>query len=119
MSRPGGERFVLGEVDLTYAEVVLYRLHGATPDPRLTLGVGATAGAIERRAIAAAVLDANCTRAAVAPSARLEPAEDAEFLAITLDGQEAAGFVEHLKLPHHVTFTSELDRVRQSRGANE
>jgi alpha-D-ribose 1-methylphosphonate 5-triphosphate synthase subunit PhnI len=115
MDRPGGGAFVVGEVEVAYAEVVLYRLHGGTPDPRLTLGVGATPGAIERRAIAAAVLDANCARAAVDPPRRLDPAEDAEFLALALDGQEAAGFVEHLKLPHHVTFTSELDRIRQSR----
>jgi alpha-D-ribose 1-methylphosphonate 5-triphosphate synthase subunit PhnI len=119
MSRPDGGAFMLGEIDITYAEVVLYRLHGGTPDPRLTLGVGATVGSIERRAIAAAVLDANCARAAVGPPHKLEPAEDTEFLAITLDGQEAAGFVEHLKLPHHVTFTSELDRVRQSQGSGE
>jgi alpha-D-ribose 1-methylphosphonate 5-triphosphate synthase subunit PhnI len=115
MSRPDGGSFALGEIEVTYAEVVLYRLHGGSPDPRLTLGVGATVGELERRAIAAAVLDANCARAAGDPARRLEPAEDAEFLAIALDGQEAAGFVEHLKLPHHVTFTSELDRVRQAR----
>ena len=119
ISRPDGGSFILGAIDVTYAEVVLYRLHGGTPDPRLTLGVGATVGRIERRAIAAAVLDANCTRAAADGPRRLEPAEDAEFLAIALDGQEAAGFVEHLKLPHHVTFTSELDRVRQARRAAE
>jgi alpha-D-ribose 1-methylphosphonate 5-triphosphate synthase subunit PhnI len=119
MSRPGGGSFRLGEIEVTYAEVVLYRLHGGSPDPRLTLGVGATVGELERRAIAAAVLDANCARAAVDPLRRLEPAEDAEFLAIALDGQEATGFVEHLKLPHHVTFTSELDRIRQAREAAE
>ncbi len=119
MSRPEGGAFSLGEIDVTYAEVVLYRLHGGSPDPRLTLGVGATVGELERRAIAAAVLDANCARAAVDPPRRLEPAEDAEFLAIALDGQEATGFVEHLKLPHHVTFTSELDRIRQAREAAE
>jgi alpha-D-ribose 1-methylphosphonate 5-triphosphate synthase subunit PhnI len=115
MERPGGAKFALGEIDIIYAEVVLYRLHGGSPDPQLTLGVGATVGALERRSIAAAVLDANCARAAVAMPATLDPAEDAEFLAIALDGQEATGFVEHLKLPHHVTFTSELDRIRQSR----
>ena len=119
MERPEGGRFELGEIDITYAEVVLYRLHGGSADPQLTLGVGATVGALERRAISAAVLDANCARAAVAPPARFDPAEDAEFLAIALDGQEATGFVEHLKLPHHVTFTSELDRIRQSRSAEE
>jgi alpha-D-ribose 1-methylphosphonate 5-triphosphate synthase subunit PhnI len=119
MCRPEGGSFSLGEIVVTYAEVVLYRLHGGNPDPRLTLGVGATVGELERRAIAAAVLDANCARSAVDPPRRLEPAEDAEFLAIALDGQEATGFVEHLKLPHHVTFTSELDRVRQAREVAE
>ena len=113
--RPGGGPVTVGEVALTTAEVAVYRLHGGRPEPRLTIGVGATVGGLERRAVAAAVLDAACSRAAADPAQRREPCEDAEFLAVALDGQEASGFVEHLKLPHHVTFTSELDRLRQAR----
>jgi alpha-D-ribose 1-methylphosphonate 5-triphosphate synthase subunit PhnI len=106
----------IGELPATVAELVLYRTHAGVPDLRLTLGMGATAGRLERRAIAAALLDATTTRAASDPPAARAPCEDAEFLGIVLDAQEAVGFVEHLKLPHHVTFASDLDRVRAARG---
>jgi alpha-D-ribose 1-methylphosphonate 5-triphosphate synthase subunit PhnI len=113
--RPGGGDFQVGEIPAVLVEMGFYRLHQGREDPRLTLGVGATPGRLERRAIAAAVLDAGCTRAAADPPGPRSPCEDAEFLAIALDGQEASGFVEHLKLPHHVTFASDLDRVRAAR----
>ncbi|MDQ3723256.1 MAG: carbon-phosphorus lyase complex subunit PhnI, partial [Actinomycetota bacterium] len=80
-------------------------------DRRLGVGVGATLGRVERRAISAAVLDGNCAAATRDPAVAPSPSEDQEFLAIALDGQEATGFLEHLKLPHHVTFTSVLDRI--------
>jgi alpha-D-ribose 1-methylphosphonate 5-triphosphate synthase subunit PhnI len=118
MRRPDGEAFVVGEIPATIAEVTLYRLHDeGGADARFTLGVGATPGRVERRAIAAAMLDAGCARAALDPDARRRPCDDEEFIAVALDGQEASGFVEHLKLPHYVTFTSDLDRVRAARGA--
>ncbi|HEX3605698.1 MAG TPA: carbon-phosphorus lyase complex subunit PhnI [Candidatus Dormibacteraeota bacterium] len=104
-----GEAVHAGEVAATLAEVVLYRVHDGHADPRLSLGVGATCGRVERRAISAALLDANCARAA--HDASPPPCDDREFLSVVLDGQEAAGFVEHLKLPHHVTFTSDLERL--------
>lgn len=114
VARPDGGLVTVGEVEATLAEVAVYRLHGDQPDARLTLGVGATPGRLERRAVAAGVLDAACVRAATDPEAERAPCEDPEFLAVALDGQEASGFVEHLKLPHQVTFTSELDRLRQA-----
>jgi alpha-D-ribose 1-methylphosphonate 5-triphosphate synthase subunit PhnI len=112
---PDGQTVSVGEMPATVAEIVLYRAHAGVPDFRLTLGMGATPGRLERRAIAAALLDATTTRAAADPPSAKAPCEDAEFLSIVLDGQEAVGFVEHLKLPHHVTFASDLDRVRAAR----
>ena len=112
---PDGREVTVGELPATTAEIVLYRTHAGVPDFRLTLGMGATPGRLERRAIAAALLDATTARAAGDPPAAKAPCEDAEFLAIVLDAQEAVGFVEHLKLPHHVTFASDLDRVRAAR----
>ncbi|HEV7466317.1 MAG TPA: carbon-phosphorus lyase complex subunit PhnI [Candidatus Dormibacteraeota bacterium] len=104
-----GESVRVGDLVATSAEVVLYRVHDGIADPRLTVGVGATCGRVERRAISAALLDANCARASLDPAP--PPCDDREFVEIVLDGQEAAGFVEHLKLPHHVTFTSDLERL--------
>jgi alpha-D-ribose 1-methylphosphonate 5-triphosphate synthase subunit PhnI len=116
MERPDGEPFVVGEVAATIAEVTLYRLHDeGGADAQFTLGIGATPGRVERRAIAAAMLDAGCARAAADPGGKRRPCDDEEFITVAVDGQEASGFVEHLKLPHYVTFTSDLDRVRAAR----
>jgi alpha-D-ribose 1-methylphosphonate 5-triphosphate synthase subunit PhnI len=105
--RPGGDEVTVGEVDVTIAEVAI---HGASG---LTLGVGATPGRLERRAVAAAVLDAACASPVAGPR---RACEDPAFLTVALDGQEASGVVDHLKLPHHVRFGSELDRLRRTRG---
>jgi alpha-D-ribose 1-methylphosphonate 5-triphosphate synthase subunit PhnI len=116
VEHPDGGRVRVGDVAVTVAELVLYRAHDDAVDRRLTLGVGATLGRLERRAVSAALLDAGCARARRDPSERREPCDDEEFLSIALDGQEATGFLEHLKLPHHVTFTSDVDRIRAARG---
>src|SRR5205814_5855194 len=81
IDRPGGGPVTVGEIGLTVAEVAVHGRPGRAPDPRLTTGAGATVGGLERRAIAAAVLDAACARAAAGPPGPLEPAEDARFLA--------------------------------------
>jgi alpha-D-ribose 1-methylphosphonate 5-triphosphate synthase subunit PhnI len=109
-----GRSVRIGVLPATFVEIVFYRIHDGEPDARFTIGVGATLGRIERRAIAAAVLDASCARAAGDPDALKAPSDEQEFLTIVLDGQEASGFVEHLKLPHHVSFTSDLDRLREA-----
>jgi alpha-D-ribose 1-methylphosphonate 5-triphosphate synthase subunit PhnI len=46
------------------------------------------------------------------------PAQDAEFTLSHGDGVEASGFVQHLKLPHYVTFESELQLIRALREAS-
>jgi alpha-D-ribose 1-methylphosphonate 5-triphosphate synthase subunit PhnI len=88
---------------------------GTVADRRLTLGVGATLGRLERRAVSAALLDAACARARRDPAEERHPCDDEEFLSIALDGEEATGFLEHLKLPHHVTFTSDVERITAAR----
>ena len=116
LERPEGDTVTIGEIPATVAEISLYRLHDESgADAHFTLGVGATPGRVERRAIAAAMLDAGCARAASDPPRARRPSDDEEFIRIAIDGQEASGFVEHLKLPHYVTFTSDLDRVRAAR----
>ncbi len=43
------------------------------------------------------------------------PAQDQEFVLSHADNVEASGFVQHLKLPHHVDFQSELTLIRTMR----
>jgi alpha-D-ribose 1-methylphosphonate 5-triphosphate synthase subunit PhnI len=119
MTRPGGTvPFTIGHFVATSAEVALYAVHeNGDADARFTRGFGATTGRVERRAIAAAMLDAATTRAGTAASDARAPYDDREFISLAVDGQESSGFVEHLKLPHHVTFGSDLERVRAARSA--
>jgi alpha-D-ribose 1-methylphosphonate 5-triphosphate synthase subunit PhnI len=48
---------------------------------------------------------------------RTSPSQDQEFVLPHSDNVEASGFVQHLKLPHYVTFESELQLIRQLRDA--
>ena len=43
------------------------------------------------------------------------PAQDEEFVLYHGDNVEASGFLQHLKLPHHVDFQADLVLVRQMR----
>jgi alpha-D-ribose 1-methylphosphonate 5-triphosphate synthase subunit PhnI len=50
---------------------------------------------------------------------RTSPAQDQEFVLPHSDNVEASGFVQHLKLPHYVTFESELQLIRALRAQVE
>jgi len=83
---------------------------GEGPDGGFDLGYGAVFGQHERKAIAMAILDM-----ALSIPGNSGPAADEEFVLQHCDPIEASGFVEHLKLPHYVTFQSKLDRMRFQR----
>ena len=63
----------------------------------------------ETKLIAAAMLDV----AMDLPNPH--PAHTEEFVLSHTEPVEASGFCIHYKLPHHVTFQSDLDRVRKAR----
>lgn len=86
--------------------------HGAAP-PAMGLGYGLVLGRNERKSIAMALLDGTIGAGRARAQGPTAPAEDEELVLHHVDGVEAGGFVEHLKLPHHVTFQSALDRVRR------
>lgn len=101
----------IGEILVTECEGVLSGPGEAkTKDGMFTLGYGLVFGQNERKAISMAILDG--TTSTKVPKA---PAEDQEFVFYHIDGVDSVGFVEHLKLPHYVTFQSDLDRVERSR----
>lgn len=76
-------------------------------DGTFSLAYGLVFGQNERKAIAMSILDGLLMER----STRL-PVHDPEFVLYHIDGIEAQGFVEHLKLPHYVTFQSSLDKMR-------
>ncbi|QBJ96450.1 phosphonate metabolism protein PhnI [Rhodococcus sp. ABRD24] len=78
---------------------------------RFDVGYGLCFGHNERKAIAMANLDIACRRFGDADG--LE-----QVLLLTTDGLDSCGFLEHLKLPHYVTFRSMIDRKRAVRGVD-
>jgi alpha-D-ribose 1-methylphosphonate 5-triphosphate synthase subunit PhnI len=75
---------------------------------RFDVGYGLCFGHNERKAIAMANLDIACRR-----FGRTGPLE--QLLLLTTDGLDSAGFLEHLKLPHYVTFRSMVERKQAMR----
>ena len=113
-----GEPVEAGEVLITECEIVA--THGGDQDgpPHLSLGYGCCFGHNETKAIAIAM----CDRAMLAGDAHgpRHPAEDSEFVLAHVDGIEAMGFCSHYKLPHYVTFQSDLENLRAAkRAANQ
>jgi alpha-D-ribose 1-methylphosphonate 5-triphosphate synthase subunit PhnI len=100
---------LVGRVLVTEAEVVARfgAADGNGGAPMFTVGYGLCFGHNELKAICIAVLD----RALNEPEARA-PAENEEFVLAHIDPGEASGFALHYKLPHYVTFQSEIDRLR-------
>lgn len=93
----------IGNVRVTEVEAI-EDLDGVDEDrTRFDAGYGICLGHNERKAIAMANLDI-----AVERDHGASPLEQSVLL--TTDGLDASGFLEHLKLPHYVTFRSMMER---------
>jgi alpha-D-ribose 1-methylphosphonate 5-triphosphate synthase subunit PhnI len=102
-----GNPVEIGHVRATEAEAI-EDLNGPAEDrTRLDVGYGLCFGHNERKAIAMANLDIAWRRA--------EGDELEQLLLLTTDGLDSSGLLEHLKLPHYVTFRSIVDRKLASR----
>jgi alpha-D-ribose 1-methylphosphonate 5-triphosphate synthase subunit PhnI len=100
----------LGEVRVTEVEAI-EDLDGAEEERGFfDVGYGLCLGHNERKAIAMANLDI-----AVERDGGRSPLEQSVLM--TTDGLDASGFLEHLKLPHYVTFRSMVDRKAAIRAA--
>jgi len=107
-----GKPVRVGEVTVTEVEMINKtgeQEHGKAGgmDGTFSLAYGLVFGQNERKAIAMSILDGLLME----QSHRL-PVHNPEFVLYHIDGIEAQGFVEHLKLPHYVTFQSSLDKMR-------
>lgn len=100
-----------GEILITECEVVAMYESGNTNDlPTFTLGYGACFGHNEVKAISMAILDRALQKGMQdGPS---NPSEDPEFVLLHIDGVDSMGFASHYKMPHYVTFQSDMDRLR-------
>jgi alpha-D-ribose 1-methylphosphonate 5-triphosphate synthase subunit PhnI len=104
-----GAVFSIGRVRVSSAEVVTKFTSNKTP-PELSLGFAMCLGWNETKLIAAAMLDV------AMDMPNNHPAHTEEFVLSHTEPVEASGFCIHYKLPHYVTFQSDLDRVRKARG---
>ena len=106
----------IGSVTLTECQMVNQFAGSKTEPPQFTRGYGLCFGRADRRAIAMALVDRSMRAAELGEEIKA-PAQDVEFVLSHADNIEATGFVEHLKLPHHVDFQSELETLRRMRAA--
>ena len=113
-----GFPIVIGEITVTECQMVNQFKGSATAPPQFTRGYGLVFGAAERKAMTMALVDRalRCRELGETPSS---PAQDEEFVLSHGDNVEASGFVQHLKLPHHVDFQSELVLIRTLRAEAE
>ncbi|MEM8905612.1 MAG: carbon-phosphorus lyase complex subunit PhnI [Actinomycetota bacterium] len=103
-----GEAVTLGRIRATEVEAI-EDLDGIDEEvDRFDVGYGLCMGHNERKAIAMANLDI-----AVHRDQGRGPLEQSVLQ--TTDGLDASGFLEHLKLPHYVTFRSMIERKQARR----
>lgn len=107
-----GGPVTIGRVRVTEVEAI-EDLDGPDEDRgRFDAGYGLCLGHNERKAIAMANLDISCHRDAGRTA--LE-----QTVLLTTDGLDSSGFLEHLKLPHYVTFRSMVERKHAVRSARD
>jgi alpha-D-ribose 1-methylphosphonate 5-triphosphate synthase subunit PhnI len=104
----------LGEVELTDCQMVNQFLGTGERPPQFTRGQGLVFGHGERKAMAMSLVD-RALRADELGEPRSSVMQEQEFVLPHSDNVEASGFVQHLKLPHYVTFESELGLLRAMR----
>ena len=104
----------IGEIELTECQMINQFVGSAAVAPVFTRGQGMVFGRGERKAIAMSLVD-RALRAAEFGEDSSSPAQQQEFALPQGDSVEASGFVQHLKLPHYVTFESELQLIRKLR----
>lgn len=102
--------------DLTVTECQMVNQFTGSKDvaPQFTRGYGLAFGHAERKVMAMSIVD-RALKGAELGEAASYPAQQQEFVLYHCDNVEAAGFVEHLKMPHYVDFQGELELIRKLR----
>jgi alpha-D-ribose 1-methylphosphonate 5-triphosphate synthase subunit PhnI len=108
----------IGEIEVTECQMINQFAGNAETPPQFTRGYGLVFGQGERKAMAMSLVD-RALRADAFAEGQESPAQRQEFVLPHGDSVEASGFVQHLKLPHYVTFESELQLIRTLRAEIE
>lgn len=109
-----GFPIVVGEIEVTECQMINQFVGSASVPPQFTCGYGLVYGHGERKAMSMSLVD-RALRADEFGEDVTAPVQSQEFVLPQGDSIEASGFVQHLKLPHYVTFESELQMIRQLR----
>ena len=108
----------LGDITLTECQMVNQFAGSKDVAPQFTRGYGLSFGHSERKAMSMSLVD-RALKCREFGEAAEYPAQQDEFVLYHSDNVEAAGFVEHLKLPHYVDFQGELELIRRIRRERE
>ena len=100
-----GNPVTVGEIRASDCETMEHLGGRGSDTSRFDTGYGFAFGHNERKAIAMSAMDLAVTTSA--DSTHLE-----QVLMHTTDGLAANGFLEHLKMPHYVTFRSQVERAQ-------
>jgi alpha-D-ribose 1-methylphosphonate 5-triphosphate synthase subunit PhnI len=104
----------IGEIELTECQMINHFVGSASVPPQFTRGYGLVFGHGERKAMSMSLVD-RALRHDEFDERPTSPVQEQEFVLPQGDNIEASGFVQHLKLPHYVTFESELQLIRALR----
>ena len=108
----------LGDLTLTECQMVNQFAGSKDVPPQFTRGYGLSFGHSERKAMSMSLVDRSLKCRDFGEAATF-PAQQDEFVLYHSDNVEAAGFVEHLKLPHYVDFQGELELIRRIRAERD
>jgi alpha-D-ribose 1-methylphosphonate 5-triphosphate synthase subunit PhnI len=109
-----GRPVTIGHVDASEVHYVAggFASLQESETPDYQLGYGLIVGRDERKAISMSIIDCSLR---FAKSSDTMPVANQEFVVSHVDSVESSGFVEHLKLPHYVTFQAGVQRARRFR----
>lgn len=114
---PSSKKWIeAGEVLITECEVVAsHELDPESGQAFFTLGYGVCMGHNEAKAISMAILDRSLQHGQT--HGIEHPSEDPEYVLMHIDSIDSMGFAIHYKMPHYVTFESDIDRLNKSQQA--
>jgi len=104
----------IGDLTVTECQMVNQFKGSKNVAPQFTRGYGLAFGHAERKAMSMSIVD-RALKGRELGETGAYPAQQDEFVLYHSDNVEAAGFVEHLKLPHYVDFQGELELIRRLR----
>ena len=117
-----GEAVEIGEILVTECEMVSRVYAASEPNggenslPKFGLGYGFCFGHNEVKVMSMSILDRVISAAKESGvHGQSGPAADEEFVLLHVDGIESSGFTAHYKLPHYVSFQSDISVLERAR----